>query len=392
MGHIRVRKETGKLYFDFKYKNLRCREQTALNDTQTNRKKLKSLLTQIEALILVNQFDYAMQFPDSKMLPKLEKSHKTMIQVTNGTPNFEDFANTWFDEMQSSWRTSYKEKVRHILDNRILPQFEKEDVGQITKADLMQFRAQLAKVTRKNGNPLSAGHINKHMKILRMILNEAADRYDFTTPYRNIKPLKVPKTDIAPFTFEEVNLILSTVRADFANYFLLRFFTGMRTGEINGLKWHYVDFENRLILVRECLLNGRTEHTKNDGSYREIQMSQPVFDALQNQELVTGDYDYVFANRNGQPLDNNNVAKRVWHPLLRHLGLESRSPYQSRHTSATLWLASGESPEWIAKQMGHSTTMMLFRVYSRYVPNLTRKDGSAFEKLLETSLEDLNHD
>ena len=392
MAYVRTRKETGKLYFDFKYKNLRCREQTALNDTQTNRKKLTSLLTQIEALIAINQFDYAKQFPGSKMIAKIEKAGKTIIQTANGTPNFEDFANLWFDEMKPSWRTSYQEKVRQLLDNRILPTFEKEDVGQITKADLMQFRAQLAKVTRKNGKSLSAGHINKHMKILRMILNEAADRYDFITPYRNIKPFKVPKTDIAPFTLDEVKLILTTVRHDFKNYFLLRFFTGMRTGEINGLKWHCVDFDQKLILIRECLLNGRTEYTKNDGSYREIQMSQPVFDALKKQFKVTGKQSYVFSNNNGQPLDNNNVAKRVWHPLLRHLGLQPRSPYQTRHTAATLWLGSGEAPEWIAKQMGHSTTMMLFRVYSRYVPNLTRQDGSAFETLLTNNFLGINHD
>jgi len=60
-----------------------------------------------------------------------------------------------------------------------------------------------------------------------------------------------------------------------------------------------------------------------------------------------------------------------------------------RHTAATLWLASGESPEWIANQMGHANTEMLFRTYSRYVPNLTRKDGSAadgfFSKILKPS-------
>jgi integrase len=55
-----------------------------------------------------------------------------------------------------------------------------------------------------------------------------------------------------------------------------------------------------------------------------------------------------------------------------------------RHTAATLWLASGEAPEWIARQLGHSSTEMLFRVYSRYVPNLTRRDGSAIERLLAT--------
>jgi len=92
--------------------------------------------------------------------------------------------------------------------------------------------------------------------------------------------------------------------------------------------------------------------------------------------------DFVFCTRTGGPLNHNNVTKRVWYPLLRHLGLRKRRPYQTRHTAATLWLAAGENPEWIARQMGHTTTEMLFRVYSRYVPNLTRRDGSAFERLL----------
>lgn len=60
-----------------------------------------------------------------------------------------------------------------------------------------------------------------------------------------------------------------------------------------------------------------------------------------------------------------------------------------RHTAATLWLASGEAPEWIARQLGHTSTEMLFRVYSRYVPNLTRQDGSAMERLLASQLTQL---
>jgi integrase len=49
-------------------------------------------------------------------------------------------------------------------------------------------------------------------------------------------------------------------------------------------------------------------------------------------------------------------------------------------------LGAGENPEWIARQLGHATTEMLFRVYSRYVPNLTRRDGSAFERLLTSTM------
>jgi integrase len=56
-----------------------------------------------------------------------------------------------------------------------------------------------------------------------------------------------------------------------------------------------------------------------------------------------------------------------------------------RHTAATLMLASGENPEWIAAMLGHSTTEMLFRVYSRFVPNLTRNDGRAYTGLLNAT-------
>ncbi len=94
----------------------------------------------------------------------------------------------------------------------------------------------------------------------------------------------------------------------------------------------------------------------------------------------------LFCNRQGNVLDYKNVNNRVWKPLLRHLGLAVRRPYQTRHTAATLWLGAGENPEWIARQMGHTTTEMLFRVYSRYVPNLTRRDGSAFERLLTSAM------
>ena len=117
-------------------------------------------------------------------------------------------------------------------------------------------------------------------------------------------------------------------------------------------------------------------------------MSEPVYQALRAQQRVTGAQRLVFCNRVGNALDHQNVTKRVWYPLLDELELSRRRPYQTRHTAATLWLAAGENPEWIARQMGHTTTEMLFRVYSRYVPNLTRQDGSAFEAMLRNAQQD----
>ncbi len=214
-------------------------------------------------------------------------------------------------------------------------------------------------------------------------MTEAADRYEFTCPFRGIKSLKIQKVDVEPFTLEEVRRILDNVRDDFKAYYTVRFFTGMRTAEIDGLKWKYIDFDRRQILIRETVVDGNITYTKTDGSQREIHMSQPVYDALREQQRLTAEHDFVFATRLGTPMAHNNVTKRVWYPLLRYLGIKERRPYQTRHTAATLWLAAGESPEWIARQMGHTSTEMLFRVYSRYVPNLTRQDGSAFDRLLQ---------
>jgi integrase len=404
MASIQIRKETNRLIIDFYVDGQRCREQTALPDTPANRAKLQKLLQKLEFEIQTGTFDYAKFFPGSRMAAKIgQKAAAVLVAPTAsaapapvavqvGTlaqvnlPPFADFAKTWVSENEISWRRTHRRTVQDILNRHLIPAFGDRVVGQITKADILSFRSTLAKVPGRKAETLSAKRINAILAPLRQILNEAADRFDFTTPYRNIKALKIQKSDVEPFTLDEVQTILARVRPDYRNYYTTRFFTGMRTGEIDGLKWKYIDFERRLILVRETIVAGEEDTTKTEESQREIQMSGVVFDALTDQAKATrGKSEFVFCTREGQPLDHNNVTKRVWYPLLRYLGLKERRPYQTRHTAATLWLAAGENPLWIARQLGHASTEMLFKVYSRFVPNLTRRDGSAFERLLQQS-------
>ena len=385
MGSVRSR--SGKLFFDFRYRGVRCREQTKLSDTPANRKRVTNILERIEGEILVGTFDYATYFPNSNSTERFRYIDVVQLASSSSIPSFRDFADTWFSENEPRWKYSYKITLRTSLDKHILPIFGEIQLDEITKSAVLAFRANLARIPRKNGSSgLSPSRINHVIVPLRSIMNEAAERYEFSSPFKNIKPLKVGRTYVDPFTLEEVRQLIEHVRPDYKNYLIVRFFTGMRTGEVHGLKWKHVDFEHRQVLVRESFVAGQQTTTKTDGSTREIQMSQPVFDALKQQSIVTCDMDYVFTNKAGNPLSVHNVTKRIWYPLLRRLGIPLRRPYQTRHTAATLWLAAGENPEWIARQMGHSTTEMLFRIYSRYVPNLTRQDGSAFESLLKRTL------
>jgi integrase len=398
MPSIRKRADNGYLFFDFRFKGKRCREQTLLPDTPPNRKKLEKVLARIDDEIRAGTFVYEAYFPNSKALQRIgaaaiarqpSMAAAPVVAPTPqapSTPTFEKFANQWLDERSVEWRRSHIKSLMSTLNGRLIPKFGQKEVGSITKSDILAFRAELAKVPgRGTKEGLSPKRINEIVGVLCQIVDEAADRLQFTPPTSGIKRLRVRKTDVNPFSLAEVQTIIATVRADFRDYFTVRFFTGMRTGEVHGLKWRYVDFERSLILVRETVVLGEADYTKNDGSQREIQMSQPVREALQRQLEVTGRLSaFVFCNHCGQPLDNKNFSDRVWYPLLRYLELEPRRPYQMRHTAATLWLASGEAPEWIARQLGHTSTEMLFRVYSRYVPNLTRQDGSAMDRLLAT--------
>ena len=189
MASIRKHTQTGMLFFDFRHCGIRCREYTTLTDTSANRKKMDKVLQRIEEQIALGTFNYREFFPGSKNAAKLEQSKLTfpanqisqsVSQLESGTkptPLFKDFANTWYAEKSVEWRNSHKKNVRDDLDKRLIPRFGEMAVGNITKADILSFRADLAKAPTRNQNKLlSNPRINKILNPLRQILCEAADR------------------------------------------------------------------------------------------------------------------------------------------------------------------------------------------------------------------------
>ena len=387
-----MRGRFGKLVVDFRYLGKRCREKTSLEDNPANRKKLAQIMKKMEAEITLGIFDYAAYFPKSERAQEMTALADRAEACISRNPTFRQFSETFYEERKIEWRPSYRQKTQIILNKYLLPEFGGKAVHAIKKPDLLTFRSSLAKVRygKDSQSSLSVARINQIMILLRMILEEASDRHEFEMPYKNIKNLKQARPDVNPFTLAEVWLFLKHVRADYRPYYTIRFFTGMRTSEIDGLKWDCINFDRHEISIRGALVNGEMGPTKTLGSQRDIAISQLVYDALLEQKTHTyGKSEFVFCNSQGNPMEYRNVNRRVWKPTLALLGLKHRRAYQTRHTAATLWLAAGENPEWIARQMGHSSTEMLFRVYSRYVPDITRQDGSAMDNLLLASKEKL---
>jgi integrase len=193
-------------------KALRCREhRTSRHGRQPE--EVQKVSRCIEADIAAGTFDYRRYFPASKNAARFDAAPAVSVAVTvtapsapaaPPTPLFKDFAETWYLEKEVEWRKSHRITVRRELDS-LISRFGEKAVGQITKADVLAYRAELGKVTaRGKETKLSAARINKMLNPLRQILNEAADRFNFPTPCQNIKQLRIKRTDVDPFSLEDV--------------------------------------------------------------------------------------------------------------------------------------------------------------------------------------------
>lgn len=249
---------------DLRYRGLRCREQTGFANNERNRRRLNRTIKQIDAEIELGTFDYARFFPSSPKVSYFKQQDKRRTELTSRTPKFAGFAESWLDENEVRWRQSYFATTSGTVRKYLTPKFGEQYLDQIKRGEILEFRAELRKRRLKNGRTLSPDRVNHIISPLRMMLDEAALRYDFISPMPGIKGLPVGRSEVEPFSLDEVQKILATVRIDFRTYYTVRFLTGLRTGEVDGLQWRYIDFDRREILIREALVDGELGPTKTE--------------------------------------------------------------------------------------------------------------------------------
>lgn len=188
--------------------------------------------------------------------------------------------------------------------------------------------------------------------------------------------------DIDPFGAAEQAAIIDACRnPQHRNLFLFAFWSGLRTSELVALEWGDIDWSRKTVTVAHSVTTASRqlpELPKTRRSRRTVKLLQPALDALQQQKrLTTGaDSGRVFLNPNtGEPWIGNQKIRMAWETILRCAGVRYRSPKQTRHTYASMMLTAGESPIWVANQMGHSDTTMIFRRYGRWITDAVPDAG-----------------
>jgi integrase len=389
--------DTGKLVVVFEMGGSTWSEPTALTANEANIEKARALLQRIESDVAAGRFEYGLTFPTSANLVNAEprggtgkSAHAKKAQPTlrGGMPTLKALGTQWYQMMSVGWKPSNQQSISGILEQVVYPVLGDRPVDEIKRIDILSFRAEIMRTRpgRKGNKTITTSRANRITTVLQCVLREASLQLAFPNPGVDIKRLKEPRTDIQPFSLDEVGKLVDASPPIYKDYVLVRCLTGMRSGEINGLQWDHVDLKARLIRVREARVRGEQVLPKSEFGDRDIPMSGPVYDAFARQQRQTGKSGFVFVTKRGMPINTNNFSNRDWPKITAKAKLKARRPYQTRHTAATLMLASGENPEWIAKTLGHADCEMLWKVYSRYVPNMTRRDGSALDAVLKGRL------
>ncbi len=261
---------------------------------------------------------------------------------------------------------------------RIRPYFENLPFSEFTPVIMKKFVAQL------KGAELSAKRIHNIISFLRTITRDAFQECHwsgFADVFLGLNLPKIRRTLIRPFDYKEWQYLMKLMPPWYEPYFEFFVLTGLRPSEQVALKWTDIDVDHTFIHVQSSRVRGREKSDlKTESSRRTIDLRPSMLKVLERQRAMTAAFasPYVFINTKGRPILQDKM-RELWERVMKRSNLPYRRMYETRHTFASWALANGESPQWVAQTLGHSNTAMVYKVYGRYIRDLNRQDGSAFE-------------
>jgi integrase len=204
--------------------------------------------------------------------------------------------------------------------------------------------------------------------------------------------------EMRPLSPNEARRLLEATSGDrLEALYVLAVHTGMRQGELLGLKWEDVDLECGVIRVRRTLTRNRGRlilgEPKTKRSRRTVRLTETAAQILrehlerQLEEIerlgdLYRDQGLVFTTEVGTPINPTNLRKRSFAPLLERSGLPAIRFHDLRHTCATLLLSRNVHPKHVQELLGHATIAITLDTYSHVLPGMGDHTAAAMESAL----------
>lgn len=368
---VEVRGRSVRVYF--RYEGKLCKEPFPGEPTVGNLERAARQAAIIRHEISAGTFSYARWFPDS---PRVKEA------------SFGHWIDLWLDikrnELAPSSMASHESKIRlHVR-----PQWGGRTAEDISFVEMQRWvqKTLMPKMHNKT--------VREVLALVRQIfqLYRSTNKVAFD-PTEGIVVRLPDREDPDPFTRAEIDAILATPAPGREQELaLVRFmlWTGPRVSEAIALAWEDVDLEKGEVTFKRARVRSAYKVTKTKRSTRKLRLLRPALEALREQEartrelppveIAVTDRDnrttrtqavrFVFHNSHTDAAYStaDNLRNNWWNDHLARAGVRHRGPNNCRHTFASQLLTSGVVPlDWIAEQMGHTSTAMLREHYSTWI-------------------------
>ncbi|MEY9867258.1 integrase [Peribacillus sp. B2I2] len=324
---------------------------------------------------------------------KAEILENEFLDLTKMT--YSRYMEEWFEERKNRLQKTTFEIHSIYYRNVIKPRLGHLKVHQIAPIQLQKFINDLVNDTSYSKHTIHlifriVSASLKKAKILKLIKDNPAN--GITLP-------KIKRKEISVWSLEQVNYFINEakgVKRLTRCYigFLMSILTGMRQGEILGLRWKDIDIEAQIIFVRQTLTQNAEikAGAKNEASVRSIHIPSKLVDELRThkkqvleEKLLLGSsycqLDLVICTKSGKPMIPRNFRKEFYN-LTEKIGLPKIRFHDLRHTHATILIQQNVNVKLISERLGHADIQTTLNTYSHVLPDMQKSVSDKLEKII----------
>ncbi|MFH1331544.1 MAG: site-specific integrase [Actinomycetota bacterium] len=305
----------------------------------------------------------------------------------------------WLPLMRSQVKPSTFDSYRRNLDLHVLPYLGQLPLHQITPLRLNRLYAELLKSGRRNGpGGLSAKTVRYlHTTIHGMLADAVEAEVIAANPASRAKaprPSRVAPIDLHFWTPEELRRFLHFTRGHpLAVAWRLAAMTGMRRGEVLGLRWADVDLDLGRLAVRHAIISvayeilestPKTHHARvidlDTETGRQLRAHHNRQEGERTAAAVVG--DLVFGRPDGEPIHPDSFSQ-AFDRVVARSGLPRIRLHDLRHSHATIALRAGVPAKVISERLGHSTPAFTLHQYAHVIPGMQAEAAAQIATLVD---------
>jgi integrase len=232
---------------------------------------------------------------------------------------FAEFAERWMDTVMKQHKPSSQSSESSDINRILVPHFGPKSLKDITAEAVQVF------VTSLKGSPKTARNL---ICTMRLVWKTAlAWGYVVHDPFQGLRFLEASKGSTYNFTVEESLAIIEAAPKQWRAFFWLLAETGMRPGELAGLKQDGVNWKAGTIRIEQSVWQGKLQAPKTSTAIRTFAISSELVQRLrayQRDHWMQNGFGLMFASKRGNPLSMDNFRNRVLNPILKKLDIDKK--------------------------------------------------------------------